>query len=208
MKTRMTLSLLMVATLLLVGSASALEEPTAAPTIEVWPGGACNQTLSPSGIIRIGVTGGVAPYTLVVPPAPGITTWLSCLGINCYLEVLAPVMSHNILYVTVQDVTGAPSNTIPVYVVAGHQGVNTIVGSPGVDMLFGLDGWDTLIGNGGNDLLCGGAGDDTLKGNWGSDTLSGGNGNDWCNGGRPSPPLDPAPYDMDDGTCEVTVDIP
>lgn len=208
MKTRITLGLLMVAALVLAGSASALEEPTAAPTIEVLPGGACNLTLSPSGKIRIGVTGGAAPYSLVVTPvAPGITTWLSCLGSNCYLEVLAPAMSRNILFVSVTDSNGAVSNTIPVYVAAGHQGVNTILGSPGADMLFGLDGWDTLIGNGGNDLLCGGAGDDTLKGNWGLDMLSGGAGNDICYGGAPNPPNTP-PGDMQDGTCEVEFGIP
>jgi hypothetical protein len=209
MKTRTILGLLMVAMLLLTGSASALEEPTAAPTLKVVPGGWCDSTNVPLGGILLEATGGASPYTPVVTPVlPGYTIWTGCNWGNCYLDVWTPVMSRNILYVTVQDSNGDVSNTIPVYVVAGHQGVNAIVGSDGADMLFGLDGWDTLIGNGGNDLLCGGASNDTLKGNWGLDTLSGGSGNDRCNGGRPNPGLDPAPYDVDDGTCEVTVDIP
>lgn len=208
MKTRTILGLLMIGALLTAGGSSALAQP-AAPTLKIVPGGWCNPTTTPAGGILFEVAGGIGGYNLTVTPIlPGYVITPGCIGTFCWLDVVAPVMSRNILFVTATDGSGNTLNTIPVYVAVGHDGVNTIPGSDGPDMLFGLGGWDTLVGHGGNDLLCGGADNDTLKGHDGLDTLSGGaGGNDWCYGGNPNPPNTP-PGDVQDGSCETVFGIP
>ena len=68
--------------------------------------------------------------------------------------------------------------TVPVTILEGLAGNDTVVGTSGRDTLFGGAGNDVLRGLGGNDVLDGGTGDDTLIGGTGADALRGGSGSD------------------------------
>jgi Ca2+-binding RTX toxin-like protein len=76
--------------------------------------------------------------------------------------------------ITLNEANGA----LPMALLFGGAGNDTLTGGSGNDLLFGQGGNDTLLGKGGNDQLFGGAGNDILTGGTGNDQVFGGAGND------------------------------
>ena len=72
---------------------------------------------------------------------------------------------------------------VPVTVINGTSGVDTLNGTYGVDIISGLAGNDKLYGYEGDDYLDGGDGHDKIWGNEGDDTILAGAGHDTIYGG-------------------------
>jgi Ca2+-binding RTX toxin-like protein len=72
---------------------------------------------------------------------------------------------------------------IPIGVIDGPGGNDSILGGTGNDTIKGGAGNDTLRGQAGNDSIHGNAGDDTLDGDTGNDSLYGDAGDDYIFGG-------------------------
>ncbi|RXT45864.1 hypothetical protein B5V01_13620, partial [Mesorhizobium erdmanii] len=76
--------------------------------------------------------------------------------------------------VTVIATSGGVSLSVPVHIIVGDTGNNTLSATNGINLFYGLNNSDVITGGSGFDGIIAGAGTDTLIGNGGGDFLAGG----------------------------------
>ncbi|MER9690281.1 cadherin domain-containing protein, partial [Mesorhizobium sp. M0139] len=84
------------------------------------------------------------------------------------------VGSNATYHLTVTVTFGANTLSVPVNVIAGGTGNDSLSATTGINLFYGLNGTDTIAGGSGFDGIIAGAGTDTLIGNGGGDFLAGG----------------------------------
>jgi Ca2+-binding RTX toxin-like protein len=143
--------------------------------------------------------GGTLPETQTVTFAPGQTEKTVAItgsgdidpeldeAFEVSLEFATDATIDETASSAVGTITNDDEDEVPVTVITGTAGDDTIFGGTGDDVIFALAGNDTVDGGGGDDTIFGGTGDDTLQGDdidgdEGNDLLLGGEGNDILEG--------------------------
>ncbi|UCI06130.1 beta strand repeat-containing protein [Mesorhizobium sp. B1-1-8] len=84
------------------------------------------------------------------------------------------VGTNQTYHVTVNATSGSISLSVPVNIIVGDTGNNTLSATNGINLFYGLNNTDVITGGSGFDGIVAGAGTDTLTGNGGGDFLAGG----------------------------------
>jgi hypothetical protein len=98
------------------------------------------------------------------------------------LEARPVATASGVARVTITATNAAGTVRLPIRVVVGTGGGDTLTGAALTDVLLGRGGADDLNGRGARDLLCGGAGNDELIGGAGDDVIHGEGGDDVLRG--------------------------
>jgi subtilisin-like proprotein convertase family protein len=98
------------------------------------------------------------------------------------LEARPVATASGVARVTITATNAAGTVRLPIRVVVGTGGGDTLTGAALTDVLLGRGGADDLNGRGARDLLCGGTGNDELIGGAGDDVIHGEGGDDVLRG--------------------------
>ncbi|WP_246671958.1 cadherin domain-containing protein [Mesorhizobium sp. B2-3-10] len=111
-------------------------------------------------------------YTLAVGGNNSLFSVDSSTGV---LSVGGSNVNTNLTYhVTVIATSGSISLSVPVNIIVGDTGNNTLTAANGINLFYGMNNSDAITGGSGFDGIIAGAGVDTLTGNGGGDFLAGG----------------------------------
>ncbi|WP_328824722.1 beta strand repeat-containing protein [Mesorhizobium neociceri] len=84
------------------------------------------------------------------------------------------VSTNQTYHLTVIATSGSISLSVPVNIIVGDTGPNSLSATNGINLFYGLNNSDAITGGSGFDGIIAGAGTDTLIGNAGGDFLAGG----------------------------------